>query len=324
MMCQPKKPNIPSQLTLELESFETYLDDAYPGGSFVADLARDMILSGGKRLRPALTIAAAMTGNYKQENVFPVAAAVESLHTATLAHDDVIDCAQTRRNQKTVFAEHGSHIAVYVGDYLLARSLKILSKCDLPVQELSKMADAVEQICVGDIAQYMGRSKIPGHRAYLKRILGKTGILFAAASSTGGFAGQTDESVQKNLWHFGMRFGAAFQIRDDLLDLDEADENAGKPIGRDLLDGIVTLPILLMAAQADFRLMLERYLDGSRSEKDAKELVELARKNGSVQQSKRILNKYLDRCHSILAQLPESCGRDYLAEMTELLRLKES
>ncbi len=304
----------------ERKAFEAYLSALYPGGSFLADQARTTVVGSGKRLRPQLTMAAAMTGDYDRDRVFPVAAAIETLHTATLVHDDVIDGAAVRRRKKTAYAEHGSHVAVYLGDYLLARALKLLADSPLPKEDLTRLAGVVEQICAGDLAQYLGRNKIPGGRTYLKRIVGKTGLLFAASAATGASLAEAQPWVQNRLWSFGLRYGAAFQIRDDLLDLGEAGDDPGKPVGRDLLEGIVTLPMLLLATKPKDRQGLEAYLQGPKSQADTWHLVSAARKTGSVQRAKQILNGYLDRCQTLLADLPDSPGTQHLAAMTEWLR----
>lgn len=306
-------------LAVELDAFEMFLGDSFKSKGFIQEAARDMVLSDGKRLRPALTIACAMTGRYDRARTLPLAAAIEVIHTATLVHDDVIDDSDTRRGKITLHASHGNHIAIYVGDFLLARSLKLMSSSDLPIRELSRFADAVEQICTGDLAQYLGRSKVPGYRTYLKRIMGKTGVLFAAACLAGAGSGGLEEREQKQLWHFGMRLGAAFQIRDDLLDLDESQSTAGKPTGRDLIDGIITLPILLSAANTDYKRMLETFLQGERSEKEAMQLVDMARELGSVKQARSMLEAHLTRCHSILSGFPDSDGKNLLVQITNML-----
>lgn len=303
----------------ELAAFEIFLSESFKSRGFIQDSARDMVLSEGKRLRPALTIASAMAGEYSRAKTLPLAAAIEVIHTATLVHDDVIDDADTRRGKTTLHASHGNHIAIYVGDFLLARSLKMLSESDLPIRELSKFAAAVEQICTGDLAQYLGRGRVPGYRTYLKRIMGKTGVLFAAACLSGAYSGGLSEADQKRMWHFGMRLGAAFQIRDDLLDLEESGASAGKPTGRDLIDGIITLPILLSAANADYNKLLEQFMQGERTEDKASQLVSMARELGSVKQARSMLEAHLARCHKILSAMPDSEGKDLLTIITNKL-----
>jgi heptaprenyl diphosphate synthase len=161
------------RLAQELEYFENYLDNSFPANSYIEKTARELITGGGKRLRPALVIASAMTGDYDRERAMPLAAAIETMHAATLVHDDVIDGAETRRDRPALHTLSGNHVAVYTGDYMLARSLRMLAACKLPAEEMTRLAIVIEQICNGDVSQYLGRSKIPGYRTYLRRILVK-------------------------------------------------------------------------------------------------------------------------------------------------------
>lgn len=306
------------KLAQELELFEDHLDKSFPANSYIEKTARELITGGGKRLRPALVIASAMTGSYDRERALPLAAAIETMHAATLVHDDVIDGAETRRDRPALHTLSGNHIAVYTGDYMLARSLRMLAACKLPTDEMTRLAAVIEQICNGDVSQYLGRSKVPGYRTYLRRIMGKTGMLFAAACSSGGYVGQVDEKYQKKLWHFGLRLGASFQIRDDLLDI-ENDNRAGKPTGRDLMDGIVTLPVLLASTNKEFRSELEAFLGSERNEVKLREIISWARVSGSIERSRKILEDNLERCRLIAAELPESEGRAYLFNFVDML-----
>ena len=310
-----KMPN----LAAELEYFEEYLMQKFTSQGYVQKFAKEVVTNGGKRIRPALVIASAMTGDYCREKVLPMAAAIETMHAATLVHDDVIDDADTRRNRPSLHRIQGNHIAIYAGDYMLARALRMLAECELPLEETSKLAYVIEQICAGDISQYLGKNKVPGYRTYLRRISGKTGLLFAASCASGAYIGQVSEKDQKKLWHFGIRLGASFQIKDDLLDMNEDQSIAGKPTGRDLQDGIVTLPILLSASYADYKVLLENYLAGDKNEVTTKELIKLARAKGSFEKSKQILADNLKKCRNTLDDLPDSEGKKYLYEFVNIV-----
>lgn len=305
-------------LAQELELFEEYLDKSFPADSYIEKTARELITSGGKRLRPALVITSAMTGSYDRNRALSLAAAIETMHAATLVHDDVIDGAETRRDRPALHTVSGNHVAVYTGDYMLARSLRMLATCNLPAEEMTKLAAVIEHICRGDVSQYLGRSSIPGYRTYLRRILGKTGMLFAAACSSGAYIGQIEEQYQKKLWHFGLRLGVSFQIRDDLLDIENGN-GAGKPTGRDLMDGIVTLPLILASANSDFRAELEDFLEGERDEVKLKDIIKWTRQTGSIERSKRILEDNLNRCRRIVSELPDTMASSYLLNFVDML-----
>ena len=165
----------------ELAAFEEYLETALESrNKFLANASRDAVLSG-KRLRPAFTILAALHGVYDREKVFPAAASVEVLHAATLVHDDIIDNAKTRRGKITLSEKHNTNLAVYTGDYLLTKSLKLLIKTGLKPEKLNVLARAITLLCEAEVEQYLSKYTVSSVYNYLKRILGKTGVLFSAS-----------------------------------------------------------------------------------------------------------------------------------------------
>jgi heptaprenyl diphosphate synthase len=301
----------------EIDALEVLLEEEFKAIGFIQQAASRLVLGGGKRLRPALVIAAAQTGAYDRARVLPVAAALEALHTATLVHDDVIDGADTRRGMPTLHGNHGNHVAIYAGDYLLAKAVMLLSRSDLPPTELHRLDAAMESMCTGEVAQYLGRNRVPGYREYLKRIMGKTGILFAAACAAGGRSAGLDDRLTMRLWRFGMRLAAAFQMRDDLLDIEGA--GSGKTPGRDLSDGIVTLPVLLAAANDDYRRMLSRFFSGGSTAEGARELLETAGRMGMMEKTRQLLSAEIDRGLELLGLLPDSPGRDMLGGIARMI-----
>lgn len=303
-------------LRTALDELESLLQKEFPGNGFIEGEAARIVLGGGKRLRPALVIASAHLGQYDAGTALPVAAAIEALHAAALVHDDVVDGAETRRGMPTAHLLHGSHVAVYAGDYLLAKSLSLLSRGGAPHGELNRLAGAMLALCAGEVAQYRGRFRVPGYREYLRRIMSKTGVLFAAACAAGGHAGGLAERETARLWRFGLRLGAAFQMRDDLLDYTGND--AGKPAGRDLSCGVVTLPAMLAAADAGFRRRLSAFLKKPR-EKDAGGLASEIRRSGALERAKEMLRAELNRCAEALGALPCGAGRDMLRGIVETL-----
>jgi heptaprenyl diphosphate synthase len=305
-------------LQTEMESLEELLQKEFSGNGFIQAAASRLVLGGGKRLRPALVIASAQVGRYDRAAVLPVAAALEAIHTATLVHDDVIDGADTRRNMQTLHGRHGNHVAIYAGDFLLAKAVMLLSRSNLPNTELHRLALAMEAMCTGEVAQYMGRNRVPAYREYLKRIMGKTGILFAAACAAGGRSAGLGDKETMRLWRFGLRLGAAFQIRDDLLDMESTD--AGKPVCRDLADGIVTLPILLAAANEDYNRMLNRFFTDGRPAEAAMALLDVARSLGALEKSRILLDSEIQRGVDLLSALPDNEGRRMLRSVACALR----
>lgn len=312
--------NLPA-LNNELELFEALMQKQFSSkkniNSFLDHLSLDIIQSGGKRLRPAMTIAAAMLGDYQREKVLNTALSVELLHTATLVHDDIIDNSVLRRNSPTVFATKGINTAVFTGDYIYVKSMQALAAADLPMTYLTQLAKAVEAICVGEVEQFRGRGKLPGFKTYLSRISRKTAVLFAACCAVGGHLGGIPEESVKYAARFGAYYGIAFQIKDDLLDMLDNPSKIGKPVGNDLKEGVVTLPVLMAAAKDEkLRSQIAGFLSGLKKKKPAqreiKRLIKLVIEADGIQDTQIILEKYIAKAERFLNKLPESQGREML------------
>ncbi len=201
----------------------------------------DTLAAGGKRLRPLLVLICG--GAREDEGLVRAAAAVELVHMATLVHDDVVDGARLRRGRPTVFAGDGRRTATATGDFLFSRSFALLAENDAPGQ-VRILSDACLALARGELAQRHDayRSDISEER-YLERCELKTARLFAAACRLGATAAGHDRGGA--LEAYGTRLGLAFQMLDDLLDVSGPAERTGKHRGTDLLDGTVTLPLIL-------------------------------------------------------------------------------
>jgi geranylgeranyl pyrophosphate synthase len=215
-------------------------------GPLLAQHAGETIAAGGKRLRPLLVCLAAGAPPPETDGVLRAAVAVELVHAATLVHDDVLDGSRLRRGRPTVFAQGGRPLATATGDLLFSRafaelaaggsieSVRVLSRaaCELAQGELMQRGDAFDgQVSV---------------ERYLERCRLKTGVLFRAACELGALSA---DGPADQLGAFGERVGVAFQILDDVLDVTGPPERTGKPRGADLLDGTVTLPLILAQAE---------------------------------------------------------------------------
>jgi geranylgeranyl pyrophosphate synthase len=222
-------------------------------GGLVADLAADTLRAGGKRLRPMLVYLASGAAARRREPLAMAGCAVELVHMATLVHDDVLDAAAVRRGRPTVWRTHGPVVAGATGDYLFARAFAELSETG-DMAAVGILADACLALARGEILQraQAGDPTTTPER-YLERCTLKTGRLFAAAAMLGGRLGGLPQPDVDRLGAFGVALGLAFQIADDILDCDGRPDTTGKPLGTDLLDGTVTLPLLL-AARRDRRV----------------------------------------------------------------------
>lgn len=216
----------------------------------IPQIGRYVQLSGGKRVRPAVLLMAARLCRYQGDRAVLNAAVVEFIHTATLVHDDIIDDAQTRRGRLTAHSRWGSDVTVLLGDYLYIRSMAMaLTQDTLEIVRL--LCDVTLKMIEGELYQLTkaGDTAITEaeHFEIIKR---KTAHLFSGCAEIGGLLGECTPDQQAALRDYGFNLGVAFQIVDDVLDY-TADESAlGKPIGGDLREGKVTLPIILLLERA--------------------------------------------------------------------------
>jgi len=302
----------------ELAAFEEYLETVLKSkNKFLNDATRYAVLSGGKRLRPAFTIIAALHGEYDRKRVFPAAASVEILHAATLVHDDIIDNAKTRRGKITLSEKHNTNLAVYTGDYLLTKSLKMLIKTGLKPEKLDVLARAITLLCEGEVDQYLNRYKVSSVYDYLKRIIGKTGVLFSASMVLGAKTANLSDDIARQFGRFGLSFGAAFQIRDDLLDIFSDPEKEGKPVLNDLKEGIVTLPVIMAIKNRPSLLKdVNEFLNGNG---DINNILKSIKLSGGVRDSEKLKERYKEKCRRYIEKIPHTPYTDALSEIVNWL-----
>jgi geranylgeranyl pyrophosphate synthase len=240
------------QLRRRIEATEARLGEvAASHGETLAAHATDTLAAGGKRLRPMLVFICA--GDADSEALVRAGAAVELLHMATLVHDDVLDRAPLRRGRPTVYARSGAAAATATGDLLFSRAFAELARTGSAdaVRVLSRASSALAR---GELIQREDAwSDAVTPERYLERCELKTARLFEAACRLGALLGRPGAAAADPLGEFGSRIGVAFQIFDDVLDVSGPVERTGKPRGTDLLDGTVTLPLIL-ARRRDERL----------------------------------------------------------------------
>ena len=235
---------------------------------FLTEVASHLIPAGGKRLRPAFVIAAALSldpaGDRPEslsDEMVRGGVAVELVHLGSLYHDDVMDEAETRRGIEAVNHRWGNLTAILAGDFLLAKASELAASLGTEVAEL--LAATIGHLCEGQVRELqliydIGRSE----EQYLQAISGKTAALYATSCRIGGILSGADRSVVDQLTEFGHAYGMAFQVVDDILDLIATDEELGKPSGNDLKEGVYTLPVIRMIADGHpVRELLGQQLD---------------------------------------------------------------
>jgi octaprenyl-diphosphate synthase len=226
----------------------------------IAYLGEYLRRSGGKRVRPALTILSnyAVGGDGSSQSSIRMATVMEFLHTATLVHDDVIDKAETRRNRPSINSEFGNQTAVLMGDWLYMSAFETsLVERSLPILDI--LTAVTRRMTEGELLQLtqLGRTDI-SEEQYFDVIARKTAYLFSACCEIGALLGGAAPQEQVMLRDYGMNLGVAFQLIDDLLDFTSTEDVLGKPAGADLVEGKISLPlILLLQRQPEMRLQIQ-------------------------------------------------------------------
>ena len=300
---------------LEREVVDSFADDA----ELARKPMRRLFEAGGKRLRPALVLLSARLGDYDYGRAAPAAAAVEIIHAATLVHDDLIDHSPTRRGVETVVATEGDARAIVIGDYYFARAYREASKCR-DDRVVGVLAEAVMSICEGELRQQNELFRYrPGRYRYLRRIRLKTASLLEAACRAGGMLGGLDDGAVEALGKYALNLGLAFQIADDLLDYMGEEQEVGKPVGHDLLEGSATLPLMLACEDPDVAGELNPLLPDKTPLKaeEVARIVELVRESAAAKLTRAEADAYAGRARRALRALPGGVARDSLEALTE-------
>lgn len=217
----------------------------------IPELASHLIASGGKRLRPMLTLATAALCGYAGDGHVKLATAVEFIHTATLLHDDVVDQSDLRRGSKTANVIWGNQSSILVGDFLFSRAFQLMVEAG-SLQVLGVLSNASAVIAEGEVLQLQTARRIETTTGtYMQVISAKTAALFAAAAEVGALVAGRPAEEAAALADYGHRLGIAFQLIDDLLDYTAHQTELGKTVGDDFREGKVTLPLLLAVARGD-------------------------------------------------------------------------
>jgi len=295
-----------SRLDEDLERLEVSLcRSVRTEDPFLDEVAGHLIAAGGKRVRPALGLAAAVSGLGRvTESVLLGGVSVELVHLASLYHDDVLDEAVTRRNVASVNARWGNLVAIVAGDFLLARAAGIAASLGTEVASL--LAATLARLCEGEVSEVRTAfDPARSEAAYLSAIAGKTASLMATACRIGALTAGLDRGHVEAVTTFGEAFGMVFQIHDDIRDVIASDEELGKEGGQDLVKGIYTLPVLLALADPstgpELRAMLGAPLDGPSRDK-AKAMVAGSR---AIALAIAAARTYADKAAAAAAELGE-------------------
>lgn len=289
----------------------------------LADItARHLVEAGGKRFRPLLVLLAAEFGDPSSPGVIPAAVVVELTHLATLYHDDVMDEAPVRRGVESANSRWGNTVAILSGDFLFARSSRLLA--DLGPEAVRVQAATFERLVVGQLRETLGPAvgEDPVHH-HLNVLAEKTGSLIAASGRYGAMMSGVDAVLTDRIADFGESIGVAFQLSDDLLDIESS--VSGKAPGTDLREGVKTLPVLLALADpstdADLRDLLSRPLPDPAEHARA---LSALRVHPAMDRARGVLVEWTDRARAQLAPLPECDAKAALLALCDTVEQRDA
>jgi octaprenyl-diphosphate synthase len=296
------------------------LDKAVSNVELIPELAHHLIDSGGKRLRPMLTIAAAKLSGYAGTGHVRLAAAVEFMHTATLLHDDVVDDSDVRRGKASARLIWGNQASVLVGDFLLGQAFRMMVEVgSLPALKILSNAAAV--IAEGEVMQLAAaKETATGEDAYLAIVTAKTAALFSAATEVGPAIAARPAIEQAALRAYGLNLGIAFQLIDDALDYAGESDRLGKSTGDDFREGKITLPVILCIAHGSDReraFWTRTLSDGRIEDGDFEQAVEIMARHGAIAATIERARRYGALARDALTPLPQGPPRRALGEVVE-------
>ena len=288
----------------------------------IEDIGNHTLLGQGKRLRPLLFVLACRLCNYQDEGVYRISTIFEYIHASSLLHDDVLDNADTRRKKPSANHLWGNHAAILEGDFLYSKaSIIALDSNSLPF--LRRVAETTMQMTEGQILELTHTNNWnTGKEEYMEIITAKTAVLMSVACACGAIISQAGEEVEQSLTKFGLHMGIAFQLMDDVLDYTSSQEMFGKPVGKDLKEGKITLPLIYTLARlgASERRRLENTFENHRAtEKDYEEAIGLVRSNGALDQIRDEAQAYVNEAASCLTSFPDSPVKRNLLELNQYI-----
>jgi octaprenyl-diphosphate synthase len=288
--------------------------------ALIPEMGRYIQKSGGKRVRPAVLLMAARLGGYTGDRAVLYASVVEFIHTATLVHDDIIDGADLRRGRLAVHSRWGNDITVLLGDYLYIKSMAMaLTQDSLEIIRL--LCDVTLRMIEGELYQLTKTGDVDiSEDEHFEIIRRKTAFLFGGCAQIGGMLGGVTREQEVALQEYGFNLGIAFQLVDDLLDYTADAAALGKPIGGDLREGKVTLPIIFLlrrGGEAADSLIRDVVRDRAVTTDQWREILRLLREHRSADQAYKRALEYAERAKASLSAFPAGRERDALMSLTD-------
>ncbi|WP_110112973.1 heptaprenyl diphosphate synthase component II [Bacillus sp. CGMCC 1.16541] len=285
----------------------------------ITEASLHLLQAGGKRIRPIFVLLAGKFGDYNIERVKYIAVSLELIHMASLVHDDVIDDADKRRGKPTIKAKWDNRIAMYTGDYIFARSLEMMTRIK-EIEAHQILSNTMVQLSLGEIEQIKDKYNLNQDlRTYLRRIRRKTALLIAVSCQLGAIATGASKDIHKELYRFGYYVGMAFQITDDILDFTSSAEQLGKPVGSDLLQGNITLPVLFAMENREFRNKVEQLFVVEHKDELIAEIITYIKSSDVIERSLDMSDQYLQKAINVLDHLPNNKAKKPLYQIAKFV-----
>jgi len=290
--------------------------DAHPD---MAAALEQLLQAGGKRVRPTVVLLAGNMLGADRDKLVTLGAAVEMLHTATLVHDDLIDSSLLRRGMPTLNSKWSPAATVLTGDFLFARAASLAAEVN-NIELMKKFAETLATIVNGELTQLFAAHGVISRENYYSRIYAKTASLFEMCALSAALIGSQDESIQAALKVYGYEVGMAFQIVDDVLDFSGEQHIVGKPLGSDLLQGLVTLPAIYYAEGHPDDPLVKLLARGHwQDEAKMMQLVASVRRSDAVQLALGEAAAHIERALEALSIFPFSVEREALADLARYI-----
>ena len=282
----------------------------------VNQLSQYIINSGGKRLRPLLSLMASRAYGYEGEHHYTLAAIIEFIHTATLLHDDVVDESEMRRGRETANALFGNAASVLVGDFLYSRAFEMMVDVD-SMKVMQILAETTNVIAEGEVMQLMNcHDADTTEQRYLDVIHAKTAKLFEAATRLGAVLCKRSEEEEQSMAAYGMHLGTAFQLIDDVLDYSSSSEEMGKNVGDDLAEGKPTLPLIYAmrnGTQEQSDIVRKAIEEGGLEYID--QVMEAIQSTGAIEYTEQTAKNEAELAIKHIAHLPDSEYKKALVDL---------
>jgi len=279
------------------------------GVPLVEDMGKHTLLGHGKRLRPLMFILSCHLCNYHRDELYKLSTIFEYIHTASLLHDDVLDNADTRRKRPSANQVWGNHAAVLEGDFLYSKALSIGVRAE-SIPFLKRLTDATLRMTEGQILEFAHTNDWRINRdQYMEIITAKTAVLISAACACGALISGAETDARESLSDFGLNAGIAFQLIDDLLDYTSSERVFGKPVGKDLREGKMTLPLIYTLSQLEGpakRRVQDLLETPGTTDDEYQEIIRLVRRNGALDRIRKEAQRYVDHATACLKMFPDS------------------